>query len=110
MLDNVGVLHDEQVRDRHWFQLVGSLRFPEGDVFSGHPIHLSETPGRWWQAGPSMGQDTVEILTKRAGLSVDEVDALLASGVAFTEASPEQTMRRPYIDYAEILGVHRTEA
>jgi benzylsuccinate CoA-transferase BbsF subunit len=110
VLDNVGVLHDEQVRDRHWFQLVGSLRFPDGDVFSGHPIRLGETPGRWWQAGPSMGQDTVEVLTKRAGLSVDEVDALLASGVAFTEAAPEQTLRRPYIDYAEILGVHRTEA
>jgi benzylsuccinate CoA-transferase BbsF subunit len=108
--DIVGVLHDEQVRDRRWFQLVGSLRFPDGDVFSGHPIHLSETPGRWWQAGPSMGQDTVEVLTKRAGLSVDEVDALLASGVAFTEAGPDQTLRRPYIDYAEILGVHRTEA
>jgi benzylsuccinate CoA-transferase BbsF subunit len=109
VLDNIGVLHDPQVRDRHWFQLVGSLRFPEGDVFSGHPIHLSETPGHWWRAGPAMGQDTVEVLTKRAGMSTDEVDALLACGVAFTEACPEQTLRRPYIDYAEILGVHRTE-
>jgi benzylsuccinate CoA-transferase BbsF subunit len=108
--DIVGVLHDPQVRDRHWFQLVGSLRFPDGDVFSGHPIHLSETPGHWWRAGPAMGQDTVEMLTKRAGMSTDEVDALLACGVAFTEASPEHTLRRPYIDYAEILGVHRTEA
>jgi len=57
-----------------------------------------------------MGQDTVEVLTKRAGLSTYEVDALLACGVAFTEAEPERTLRRPYIDYAEILGVHRTEA
>ena len=96
--------------DRRWFQLVASTRFPDGDVFSGHPIRLSDTPGHWWRAGPSMGQDTVEVLTKRAGFSADEIDALLASGVAFTEAMPEQTLRRPYIDYAEILGVHRTEA
>jgi len=109
LLDCVGVLHDSQVRDRRWFQLVESLRFPDGDVFSGHPIRLGETPGRWWRAGPAMGQDTVEVLTKRAGLSTDEVDALLASGVAFTEAAPEQTLRRPYIDYAEILGIHRTD-
>jgi benzylsuccinate CoA-transferase BbsF subunit len=108
VLDCVGVLHDAQVRDRRWFQLVPSMRFPDGDVFSGHPIRLGDTPGRWWRAGPAMGQDTVEVLTKRAGLSTDEVDALLASGVAFTEAAPEQTLRRPYIDYAEILGVHRT--
>ena len=54
-------------------RLVGT-RFPDGDVFSGHPIRLGETPGRWWRAGPAMGQDTVEVLTKRAGLSTDDVD------------------------------------
>src|SRR4029077_13422784 len=97
-------------RHRHWFQLVASARFPDGDVFSGHPIHLSDTAGHWWGAGASMAQDTVEVLTRRAGFSADEIDALLARGVAFTEACPEQTLRRPYIDYAEILGVHRTEA
>lgn len=107
VLDCVGVLHDPQVRDRQWFQLEPSMRFPEGDVFSGHPIRLSETPGQWWRAGPSMGQDTVEVLTKRAGLAPEHVDALLACGVAFTEADPEHTLRRPYIDYAEILGMHR---
>ena len=80
VLDNIGVLHDPQVRDRRWFQLVASTRFPDGDVFSGHPIRLADTPGQWWRAGPSMGQDTVEVLTKRAGLSPTEVDALLASG------------------------------
>jgi len=109
VLDCVGVLRDEQVQDRRWFQLLGSMRFPDGDVFSGHPIRLSETPGHWWRAGPSMAQDTIEVLTKRAGLSVDEVDALIACGAAFTEAEPELTLRRPYIDYAEILGVHRTD-
>ncbi len=108
VLDNIGVLHDPQVRDRHWFQLVESMRFPDGDAFSGHPIRLTETPGRWWRAGPSMGQDTIDVLTGLGGLAPEDVDALLATGDAFTEAAPEQTMRRPYIDYAEILGLHRT--
>jgi len=109
VLDSIGVLHDPQVRDRHWFQLLASMRFPDGDVFSGHPIRLAETPGRWRRAGPSMGQDTVAVLIERAGLSTEEVDKLLATGDAFTAAEPERTLRRPYIDYAEILGVHRTE-
>jgi len=108
VLDHIGVLHDPQVRDRHWFQRVASMRFPDGDAFSGHPIRLTETPGHWWRAGPSMGEDTVEMLTKRAGLSSDDVDDLLTSGAAFTAAAPEQTLRRPYIDYAEILGVRET--
>jgi benzylsuccinate CoA-transferase BbsF subunit len=107
VLDNTGVLHDPQVRDRRWFQLVESARFPDGDLFSGHPIRLGETPGRWWRAGPSMGEDTVEVLTGRAGLTAAEVDDLLACGAAFTAAQPEQTLRRPYADYAEILGLHR---
>jgi benzylsuccinate CoA-transferase BbsF subunit len=109
VLDHMGVLHDAQVRDRRWYQLVASMRFPEGDAFSGHPIRLADTPGQWWRSGPTMGQDTVEVLTGRAGLAPDDVDALLASGAAFTAALPEQTLRRPYIDYAEILGVRRTE-
>jgi benzylsuccinate CoA-transferase BbsF subunit len=108
VLDNIGVLHDSQVRDRSWFQLVASMRFPEGDAFSGHPIRLGQTPGHWWRAGPSMGQDTVEVLEKFGGLSPADVDALIASGAAFTAAQPERTMRRPYTDYAEVLGVRRT--
>lgn len=105
VLDNIGVIHDPQVHHRHWFQMVESARFPEGDVFSGHPIRLTGSPGRWWRAGPSMGQDTVEILTERAGLEPAQVAELLASGVAFTDSAPEHTLRRPYSDYAEILGV-----
>ena len=62
VLDNTGVLHDPQVAERRWFQIVESKRFADGDVFSGHPIHLGDTPGEWWRAGPSMGQDTVATL------------------------------------------------
>ncbi len=108
--DNRGLLHDPQVRERHWYQLLASKRFPDGDVFSDHAIHLSDTPGRWWRAGPSMGEDTVSELAERAGLSGEAIDALLASGAAFTDAEPGTTLRRPYIDYAEIIGITRTVA
>jgi hypothetical protein len=47
------------------------------------------------------------MLTKRAGFTMAEIDALLASGVAFVEAEPDQTARRPYTDYIDILGIHR---
>ena len=110
VLDSAGVLHDPQVRDRAWVQLVPSSRFPDGDVFSGHPIRLAELPGSWWRAGPSLGEDTVEVLRTRLGLSDDDVAALVASGAAFTAASPELTAKRPYIDYAEIIGAHRSSS
>ncbi len=103
--DGVGVLHDPQVRDRHWFEFVGSQRFPDGDLFGGHPIRLSGTPGRWWRGGPSLGQDTVEMLTQHAGLSDEEVAGLLQSGAACDVAHRDITLRRPYIDYAPALGL-----
>ena len=105
VLDNVGVLHDPQVRDRRWFQLVPSHRFPDGDAFGGHPIRLPDTPGRWWRAGPSLGEDTAAVLEAHAGVDGDELDRLAAGGAAFTVSAPERRLRRPYIDYAEILGL-----
>jgi benzylsuccinate CoA-transferase BbsF subunit len=103
--DPAGVLHDPQVRDRRWFEFVGSQRFPEGDVFGGHPIRLAATPGRWWRGGPSLGQDTAEMLTRHAGLSKEEVAGLLQSGAACEVAQGDLTLRRPYADYAAALGL-----
>jgi crotonobetainyl-CoA:carnitine CoA-transferase CaiB-like acyl-CoA transferase len=107
--DNVGVLHDPQVRDRQWFEFVGSQRFPDGDLFGGHPIRLSATPGRWWRGGPSLGQDTVEMLTRHAGLSEEEVTGLLHRGAAYDVAGRDLTLRRPYVDYAPALGLGSPE-
>jgi benzylsuccinate CoA-transferase BbsF subunit len=106
--DNTGVLGDPQVRARQWFQLRGSSRFPDGDVFSGHPIHLGQEPGGWWRGGPSMGEDTREVLTSWAGLSSAEVDALIASGAAFVDVDRDRTLRRPYLDRAGELGLVAT--
>jgi crotonobetainyl-CoA:carnitine CoA-transferase CaiB-like acyl-CoA transferase len=108
VLDNIGVLHDPQVRDRGWFEFVPSARFPDGDVFSGHPIRLSDTPGAWWRAGPSLGEDTADVLTRLGGFSSEDVDAFCATGGVFGAAEPDRTLRRPYIDYVNILGVQRT--
>jgi benzylsuccinate CoA-transferase BbsF subunit len=106
--DNAGVLGDPQVQARRWFQLRGSSRFPDGDVFSGHPIHLGQEPGAWWRGGPSMGEDTREVLTSWAGLSSAEVDALTGSGAAFLDVDRVLTLRRPYIDRATELGLVAT--
>ena len=97
MYDSSGVLGDPQVRARHWFQAVGSTRFPDGDLFSGHPIRLGAEAGSWWRAGPSMGEDTREVLMAVAGMSSAEVDALIAAGGAFEDAEPELKLRRPYL-------------
>jgi benzylsuccinate CoA-transferase BbsF subunit len=96
--DSSGVLRDPQVRARHWFQVLGSTRFPDGDLFSGHPIHLGSEPGSWWRAGPSMGEDTRDVLMSFAGMSSAEVDALIAAGGAFEDAEHELKLRRPYLD------------
>ena len=96
--DSSGVLRDPQVRARHWFQVLGSTRFPDGDLFSGHPIHLGSEAGSWWRAGPSMGEDTREVLMSFAGMSSAEVDALIAAGRAFEDAEHELKLRRPYLD------------
>jgi crotonobetainyl-CoA:carnitine CoA-transferase CaiB-like acyl-CoA transferase len=45
------------------------------------PVRLSETPGSIRTPAPRLGQHTRDILTE-AGLSRDDVDAALASGLA----------------------------
>ena len=107
--DSVGVLHDPQIRDRGWFEFIGSPRFPAGDLFGGHPIRLSGTPGRWWRGGPSLGQDTAEMLTRHAGLSDEELAGLFESGAAYDVAQPDVTLRRPYTDYVPALGLRSSE-
>ena len=107
--DNTRLLDDPHVRERQWFQLLGSSRFPDGDAFSGHPIRLGADPGGWWRAGASMGEDTREVLVERARLSDAEVDALISCGAAFTEAEPEITLRRPYLDGGAVDGFARRD-
>ncbi|MBI2765606.1 MAG: CoA transferase [Chloroflexi bacterium] len=93
--DNYGVLADPQVRDRGYFKVRPSARFGR-DLFSGNPLHLSDTPGSPRRAGPQFGQDTRHILRSVCGYSDGEIDALVAGGAAFEPPLPAVTLTRPY--------------
>jgi crotonobetainyl-CoA:carnitine CoA-transferase CaiB-like acyl-CoA transferase len=78
--DTVRLMNDPHVRAR------GLLAdYPDDDMgtFPMHaiPVRLSETPGSIRTPAPRLGQHTRDILTE-AGLSRDEVEAALASGLA----------------------------
>jgi len=49
---------------------------------------LSETPGVIRHAGRRVGEDTREVFTRIAGLSVEEVDRLVADGTLFDGSRP----------------------
>jgi benzylsuccinate CoA-transferase BbsF subunit len=102
--DHRGVLLDPQVRDRQWFQVKPAKRMGR-DLLSGHPIHLSETPASVDRAGPSMGEDTRQVLVDAAAMTEDEVSAAIASGGAFEDAEPDTVLSRPYDPFLVALGV-----
>jgi crotonobetainyl-CoA:carnitine CoA-transferase CaiB-like acyl-CoA transferase len=57
-----------------------------GKVTLAAPVpRLSRTPGRIRRSGGRIGQDTREALARHAGLSDEELDALEASGVIYTD-------------------------
>jgi benzylsuccinate CoA-transferase BbsF subunit len=104
VLDAPDLLADPQLRDRGWYQVRSSSRF-ERDVFGGHPIHLCETPGRDPDAGPSLGEHTVEVLRDVAGYTLEEIDAMVTAGAAYLPVEPERVLRRPYDAYLRALGL-----
>ena len=78
--DTVRLMNDPHVRER------GLLAdYPDEDMgtFPMHaiPVRLSQTPGSIRTPAPRLGQHTRDILTE-AGLSRDDVEAALASGLA----------------------------
>lgn len=107
VLDDEALLVDPQVRDREWYQVRASSRFPGGDLFSTSALRLGDTPGDWWRAGPSMGEDTVEVLRDVAGYDDEAIAALVASGAAFTAREPQRVLQRPYEAYMAAMGLRR---
>ena len=77
----VELFDDPDLRTRGW---VASYPHPAvGWVEqAGHLVELSATPGRIERPAPLVGQHTRELLLAH-GVAVDEIDALLAAGVAF---------------------------
>lgn len=98
VLDNFGVAVDPQVRDRGFYQVRKSSRFGR-DLFSGHPMHFSETPGDVDRAAPELGEDTVRVLGDVCAYSAAEIDALLESRAAFGPPGPDVVLTRPYDAY-----------
>ena len=74
------MLDSDQVRER---EMVVSYEQPElGEVRQlGFPVKLSRTPASVHRPAPALGEHTAEVLGE-AGLSPQEVDALLSSGAA----------------------------
>ncbi|MEL7156893.1 MAG: CoA transferase [Actinomycetota bacterium] len=99
---NEDLLQDSHVIESGWYNARPSARFTR-DLFSDYPIRMSEHPGSWQRAGPSTGEHTVEVLTKVAGLAENEVEQLIADGVAFPMNRPDVTTARPYEDWLHIL-------
>jgi benzylsuccinate CoA-transferase BbsF subunit len=100
--DNPDVLGDPQVRSREYFDVKPNTRFGR-DLFSGNPQNLTATPGHTDTAGPELCEHTVEVLRELGGYEAEEVEKLIAEGVAFGPAQPGLTLRRPYDDYLDIL-------
>ena len=102
VLDHAGLLGDDQIRAREWYAVRGGGRF-ELDLFGRDPLRLTETPGDVDRAGPSMGQDTRDVLARLAGLGDAEIDAMIDSGAAFAETAPGRVLQRPYHRYIDVI-------
>ncbi|MCP5029201.1 MAG: hypothetical protein GY929_23245, partial [Actinomycetia bacterium] len=98
---NEDLIHDEHVKQRRWYEVNPSGRFRR-DLYSTNAIRMSDTPGYTTRGGPVLGEHTVEVLTE-AGLSPEEVNALIAGGEAFTMTEPGVIIDRPYEEWLHIL-------
>jgi benzylsuccinate CoA-transferase BbsF subunit len=99
---NEDILHDAHVMGSGFFTVRPGTRFRR-DLFSGSPLRFAKTPGAWERAGPTSGEHTVDVLTRVAGMTDDEVAALMAAQGAFAMDDPDLTMERPYDQYLHVL-------
>ena len=106
--DSEAMLLDAQLREYGWYQVLPSFRFPDGDLFSSCALRLSDTPGHWDWAAPTMAEHTTERLATAGGLSEAEIDGLLGEGAAFLPTEPDLKLRRPYTHVLGPLGLKGT--
>jgi hypothetical protein len=98
VFDHLDVLADPQLAARNFFQVLPSRRFG-ADLTHGQAVVLSDTPARHDRAAPAFGEHTREILRDVAGLHDDEVEALIASGVAHEMTEPDLCLERPFFSW-----------
>lgn len=99
---NEDLLHDTHTMSRDWYQVAPHARLGR-DLFSGCAVKLSGTPGRWTDAGPSMGQHTREVLSGVVGMSDEEISELVAAKSAFEQVEPETLVSRPWDEWIHVL-------
>ena len=78
--NTIEALADPQLAHRNHF-----VQVPHGTLgttwMEGTRFVLSRTPAAMWRAGPTLGQDSFEILTETLGYDPDRVADLAAAGI-----------------------------
>jgi crotonobetainyl-CoA:carnitine CoA-transferase CaiB-like acyl-CoA transferase len=79
------IFHDPHFKQREMLVQVPHPEFGELTMMGVVP-KLSDTPGKIRHAGHKVGQDTTEVLQKKLGLNVDELNELLKQGVIHAQS------------------------
>lgn len=102
VLDNPAVLGDAQLQGRNFFRVLAHPRFGR-DLSYGQAITLTGSPARCDRAAPGFGQHTREVLRDVAGMSEDDIDEALLSGVAHEMQQQDVRLERPYLHWIDWL-------
>ncbi len=101
--DNETLALDPQLRTRRFWAVAPHARVGS-DVFTGVPIRLHDTPGRFPNAGPPFADATDHVLSSWAGMDAAAIDALVESGAAFRESvDPSEPTDRPWRPWIRAL-------
>lgn len=99
---NEDVLQDEHIKQRGWYHITPSPRFTR-ELFHGHAIRMSATPGTFHRASPLFGEHTREVLAEVAGMDPADVDAMVTAGQAHDPPAPDMIIDRPYEQWLHVL-------
>lgn len=93
--DGLDLILDEHLAERKFYRLAPHSRFGH-EIFTGYPVTLSRTPASAGRAGPSLGEDTADILERILEMKDEERKRLTDEGVAVGMVEPETRFERPY--------------
>ena len=88
-LNTIGqAVQQEQIAAR---EMITTVHHPvAGDVtMAASPLKLSRTPGRVYGAAPQFGEDTADVLESWLGVTPEQTEQLVQSGVVLTEGGPD---------------------
>jgi crotonobetainyl-CoA:carnitine CoA-transferase CaiB-like acyl-CoA transferase len=102
VMDHWDVLADHQLAARDFFRVAPSTRFG-GEMTYGQAARLPDAPRLATRACPAFGEHTRAVLGG-AGLSDDEIDALVAARLAHEMQEPDLHLERPYLHWIPHLA------